>query len=123
MQNFRKQCLCCQNIGKERKRSHTASGWLRKMLSHSSYLPICSCSMAIFNCSGIPIPGITARLLGSRSSRETQIFILQTFFFMLSFYLSGISHAFTIAIITYFTTSGPLFNPIQKLEDIKRTSD
>lgn len=68
--NFRKEHLCSQRIWKERKRSHTVSGLLRRMLPHSCYLPICSCSMAIFNCSGIPIPGITARLFGSRSSRE-----------------------------------------------------
>lgn len=35
--------------------------------------------MAIFNCSGIPIPGITARLLGSRSSREKQYLYLEHF--------------------------------------------
>lgn len=52
------------------KRSPPVSGLLRRMLLHSYYLPICSCSIAIFNCSGIPIPGITARLLGSRSSKE-----------------------------------------------------
>lgn len=97
-QNFRKEHLCSQRIWKEWKRSHTVSGLLRRMLPHSYYLPICFCSMAIFNCSGIPIPGITARLLGSRSSREKKIFIFGNFFFTLPFYPFGFSHAFTISI-------------------------
>lgn len=124
MQNLREKTpsnLCHQNMEKN-QRSHTVFGLLRKMLPHGYYLPICSCSMAIFNCSGIPIPGITARLLGSRSSREKQHLQLEHFPLRYHF-IPWESHVLLPLVSWHISQVVGHLNSIPELHDIKRTAN